>query len=57
MTVRMTTNTKRLFKKSVSQNRQIASARSASRPDQRLHPAKRQKTAARPVCAPSPCSV
>ncbi len=32
-------------------------ARSASRPDQRLQPAKRQKTAARPLCAPSPCSV
>ena len=43
--------------KSVSQNLQIAEARSASRPDQRLQPAKRQKTAARPVCAPSPCRV
>ena len=32
-------------------------ARSASRPVQRLHPAKRQKTAGRPVCAPSPCRV
>ena len=29
----------------------------SSHPDHRLHPAKRQKTAARPVCAPSPCSV
>ena len=43
--------------KSVSQNWQIAEARSASRPDHRLQPAKRQKTAARPVCAPSPCNV
>src|SRR5262249_15110455 len=43
--------------KSVSQNWQVALARSRSRPDQRLHPAKRMKTGARPVGAPSPRSV
>jgi hypothetical protein len=43
--------------KSVSQNRQRAVARSTSRPDHRLQPAKRQKTAGRPVLAPSPCKV
>jgi hypothetical protein len=43
--------------KSVSQNWQTAVARSFSRPDHRLHPANRQNTAARPACAPSPCSV
>ena len=43
--------------KSVSQNWQTASARSFSRPLHRLQPAKRRNTAARPVCAPSPCSV
>ena len=42
---------------SVSQNRHTAVARSASRPDHKLHPANRQNTAARPACAPSPCSV
>ncbi len=42
---------------SVSQNWQIADARSLSRPDHKLHPANRQNTAARPACAPSPCSV
>src|SRR5580698_10647849 len=43
--------------KSVSQKVQTAVARSASRPLQRLQPAKRQNTAARPVWPPSPCSV
>jgi len=43
--------------KSVSQKVQAAPARSLSRPVQRLQPAKRQKTAARPACAPSPCRV
>ena len=43
--------------KSVSQKGQMALARSSSRPDQRLHPAKRQNTAGRPVFAPSPCKV
>src|ERR1700721_2465121 len=43
--------------KSVSQKLQAASARSSSRPDHRLHPAKRQNTDGRPVNAPSPCSV
>src|SRR5215217_2988766 len=43
--------------KSVSQNLHAAVARSASRPDQRLQPAKRQNTAGRPACAPSPCRV
>ena len=32
-------------------------ARSCSCPDHRLQPANRQKTAARPACAPSPCNV
>ena len=36
---------------------QTAVARSSSRPDQRLQPAKRQKTAAWPAWPPSPCSV
>ena len=40
--------------KSVSQNWQMALPLSASRPDQRLQPAKRQKTAGRPTFAPSP---
>jgi hypothetical protein len=40
--------------KSVSQNRQTEVARSSSRPDHRLQPANRQKTAGRPVWAPSP---
>src|SRR6478609_7914246 len=35
--------------KSVSQNLQTARDLSSSRPDQRLHPEKRQKTAARPA--------
>ncbi|AFK63211.1 hypothetical protein TKWG_16290 [Advenella kashmirensis WT001] len=35
--------------KSVSQNVQAAVARSISRPDHKLHPANRQKTAARPL--------
>ena len=43
--------------KSVSQKVQTAVALSASRPLQRLQPAKRQKTAGRPVWAPSPWSV
>ena len=43
--------------KSVSQKRQTALARSCSRPDHKLHPAKRQNTAGRPACAPSPCKV
>ena len=33
---------------------QMARGRSSSRPVQRLHPAKRQNTAGRPACAPSP---
>ena len=41
----------------MSQNRQAAEARSASRPLHRLQPAKRQNTAARPAWAPSPCRV
>ena len=41
--------------KSVSQKLQMAASRSSSWPDQRLQPAKRQKTAGRPVLAPSPC--
>src|SRR5262249_41068605 len=40
--------------KSVSQNEQTACFRSFSTPDQRLHPANRQKTAGRPAWAPSP---
>ena len=32
-------------------------ARSCSRPDHRLHPAKRRNTARLPDCTPSPCSV
>jgi len=36
---------------------QTAVARSSSRPLQRLQPAKRQNTAARPDWAPSPCRV
>ena len=43
--------------KSVSQNWQMAVARSPSRPVHRLQPAKRQNTAGRPACAPSPCRV
>jgi hypothetical protein len=43
--------------KSVSQNWQTASSRSSSRPVHRLQPENRQKTAGRPVLAPSPCSV
>ena len=43
--------------KSVSQNWHIAAGRSLSLPDQRLQPAKRQKTDGRPECAPSPCKV
>src|ERR1043166_5883380 len=43
--------------KSVSQNRQTASARPSSRPLQRLHPAKRQNTAGLPALAPSPWRV
>src|SRR5580704_8630761 len=43
--------------KSVSQNWQMAPARSFSWPDQRLQPEKRQNTAARPAFAPSPCNV
>ena len=43
--------------KSVSQKWHSAVSRSSSRPDHRLQPAKRQKTAARPAFAPSPCSV
>ncbi len=42
---------------SVSQNVHAAAARSSSRPDHRLQPAKRQNTAGRPVSAPSPCNV
>ena len=36
---------------------QVAAVRSFSCPDQRLQPANRQKTAGRPVLAPSPCRV
>ena len=36
---------------------QIADARSCLRPDHRLQPEKRQNTAARPACPPSPCRV
>ena len=43
--------------KSVSQKLQIADSRSFSRPLHRLHPAKRKKTAGRPVCTPSPWMV
>jgi len=43
--------------KSVSQNLQTASTRCCSRPDHRLQPENRRNTAARPVCAPSPCKV
>ncbi len=43
--------------KSVSQKRQTAVSRSASRPDHRLQPAKRQNTAGRPAFSPSPCKV
>ncbi|MNT41912.1 hypothetical protein D3C72_1782960 [compost metagenome] len=43
--------------KSVSQKVQAALARSLSRPVQRLQPANRQNTAARPAWAPSPCRV
>src|SRR5258708_2086298 len=43
--------------KDVSQNLQMAVARSFSRPDHRLQPAKRQKTAGRPTFLPSPCKV
>src|ERR1019366_7116871 len=43
--------------KSVSQNLQTADGRWRSRPVHRLQPANRQKTAARPVLWPSPCSV
>src|SRR5207245_9431027 len=43
--------------KSVSQNRQTARARSASRPLHKLQPENRQKTAGRPVWNPSPWSV
>src|SRR6476620_7348136 len=43
--------------KSVSQNWQVAPARSCSRALQRLQPEKRQNTAARPACATSPCKV
>jgi len=42
--------------KSVSQKEHSAVKRSDSRPDQRLHPEKRQKTAGRPLWAPSPCN-
>ena len=38
-------------------NRQTAPARSSSRPDHRLQPAKRRNTAGVPAFAPSPCSV
>ena len=44
-------------KKSVSQKLQTALARSCSRPDHRLQPAKRQNTAGLPALAPSPCRV
>ena len=43
--------------KSVSQNEQIAAARSCSRPLHRLQPANRTNTARRPACTPSPWSV
>src|SRR5205814_283346 len=43
--------------KSVSQNVHWALARSSSRPDQRLQPAKRRKTARLPDCTPSPWRV
>ena len=41
----------------VSQKRHTALARSFSRPDHRLQPAKRRNTAGVPAFAPSPCSV
>ena len=43
--------------KSVSQKVQTAVARSRSSPLHRLQPAKRRKTAGRPACPPSPCTV
>ena len=43
--------------KSVSQKVHTACSRSASRPVHRLHPEKRQNTAARPAFTPSPCRV
>jgi len=44
-------------RQSVSQNLQIAAARSCSRPDQRLQPANRQKDRRAPGLRPSPCNV
>ena len=43
--------------KSVSQKRQMERKRSCSRPDHKLQPENRQKTAGRPARAPSPCNV